>query len=71
MTIKTLTYIHDLLKEKVESEHGTYTHIRDLVTTARCDNATNIATLEKLQDKAWVDYTKARHALQDFEEQEF
>ena len=71
MTIKTLTYIHNLLKEEKEKQYEAYKHIRDIVTTARAENQPNADYLAELQDKAWDTYTQARHALEDFEEQDF
>lgn len=71
MTIKTLTYIHELLKEEKDKRYNAYVYIRDCVTKAHCDKQPNADYLEKQQEKAWEEYRKADRALDDFEDQEF
>ena len=71
MTIKTLTHIHNLLKEEKDKQYNAYAYIRDCTTTAYCDKKPNADYLKEQKDKTWNKYIEAKHALEDFEEQEF
>lgn len=71
MTIKTLTFIHDLLKEDVHIKKEAHNHMRDIVTTARANNQPNADFLAEQQNKAWNKYLEANRALEDFEEKEW
>ena len=71
MTIKTLTYIHNLLKEEKDKTYQAYIYIRDCTAKAYHDNKPNANFLKSQQDKAWEKYREADRALDDFEEQQF
>ena len=71
MTIKTLEFIHNLLKEEANKTDDAYKYIRDIATTARENEQPNADYLAQQQEAAWKKRTEAKHALEDFEEKEW
>ena len=71
MTIKTLTFIHDLLKEENQTRHNAYHYIRNLANKAVEEEAPNAEYLKKQADDAWLKHIEAVKALDDFEEKEW
>ena len=71
MTIKTLTYIHNLLKEDVKVQANAKNYIRDIANKAAEEEAPNAQYLSSQQQKALHKYLEACNALEDFEKQEW
>lgn len=71
MTVKTLTYIHNLLKEEVSKLKDAHTYIKTITTEAKEKEAPNADFLQRQTDKAWSKYIDAMNALEDFENKEW
>lgn len=75
MTIKTLEFIHKLLKEE-EARQQNALHIARANLNAQRDKEeagekTNIATYEDLYNKCFSNHCHALRALEDFEQKEW
>ena len=71
MTIKTLTYIHDLLKEECDKREKANRWMRDLANEAEEQEQPNTQTLKEQSEIAWNKYIEARNALDDFEQKDW
>lgn len=71
MTIKTLTYIHQLLIDDVARCRQANRIATDARNRAEDEEADNLQTLEDVRKKAWEHLSKAVDALADFEAQEW
>lgn len=71
MNIKTLSYIHNLLKENKEKERKAMEIARTERNKAEDDEAENFPSLEKLYRKTYESFCEASNALDDFEAQEW
>ena len=71
MTIKTLEFIHNLLKEEANKTDDAHKYMRDIVTTARENNQPNADYLAQQQEAAWKKRIEAKQALDDFEQKEW
>lgn len=71
MTIKTLTYIHNLLKEDVNTHANAKDYIRQVADKAEAEEAPNAQYLREQYNKAFNKYCEACNALQDFEAKEW
>ena len=71
MTIKTLTYIHNLLIEDVKTQTAAKDYIRTIADQAEAEEAPNAEYLRKQQQTAFDKYLKAPRALEDFEAKEW
>lgn len=71
MTIKTLTYIHNLLIEDVKTQTNAKDYTRTIADKAEAEEAPNAEYLRKQQRIAFDKYLKATRALEDFEAKEW
>lgn len=71
MTIKTLTYIHNLLIEDVKTQTQVKDYIRTVADRAEAEEAPNAEYLREQQRIAFDKYLKASRALEDFEAKEW
>lgn len=71
MTIKTLTYIHELLKEAEKTSLGAQEVARKARNEAEEKGADNFECLDSVYHKVRESYLKASTALADFEEHDF
>lgn len=71
MTIKTLEYIHRLLREEYDRIDGAYQLARKNANDAEKDNADNACALRELALSLFRERQAARRALDEFEEQDF
>lgn len=71
MTIKTLTYIHNLLIEDVKTHTNAKDYARQIAEKAEDEEAPNAQYLRELYNKAFNKYRAACNALQDFEAKEW
>lgn len=71
MTIKTLTYIHDLMCEELTKRKDAYNYIREVANKAIDEEAPNAQFLSTQRDTAWQKYIEATNALADFEAKEW
>ena len=71
MTVKTLTYIHELLKEEDRRQAGAYKLIRDAAQRANEEDAPNKQTLHEQEQRAWQRHVEALNALAEFESKEW
>lgn len=71
MTIKTLTYIHQLLIDDVARCRRANEIATDARNRAEDEEADNLQTLEEARKKTWEHLRKATNALEDFEAQEW
>lgn len=71
MTIKTLTYIHNLLKDDVNLKEGAKKHIYELWNEAVEKEYSNAEYIREQYDIARDKCYEAQHALEDFEAKEW
>ena len=71
MTIKTLTYIHNLLIDDVKTNTNAKDYARQIAEKAEDEEAPNAQYLRELYNKAFNKYLDACNALQDFEAKEW
>lgn len=71
MTVSTLTYIHELLKEEVSKREGALELIRKVYLEALDNKQPNVKCLEQQKENARKKYSKAYDALTDFESKEW
>ena len=71
MTIKTLTYIHNLLKEDVDLKSGAKKHIYELWSEAVDKEYSNAEYIREQYDLARKKLYEAENALEDFEAKEW
>lgn len=71
MTIKTLTYIHDLLKEEADKREKAYKWMRDIANAAEEQDQPNKDELKKQVEIARHKRFEAENALADFESKEW
>lgn len=71
MTIKTLTYIHNLLKEDVAQREDVKKYIREVYDTALEATDPTAEHLREQYNDAKDKYYDALHALEDFEAKEW
>lgn len=71
MTIKTLTFIHDLLTEETEKRRLANKWISEIYQKAVDEDAPNVQTLEEQKETAWNKYFEASRALDEFEQKEW
>lgn len=71
MTIKTLTYIHQLLIDDAARCRKAHQIATDARNRAEDEEAENLQALEDVRKKTWEHLRKATNALEDFEAQEW
>lgn len=71
MTIKTLTYIHNLLIENEKKTMGARKTVSQALKKAEEENADNIETLKRVNEETFRAWSKAFDSLKDFEAQEW
>lgn len=71
MTIKTLTFIHNLLKEEAAKREDAKKWILERYYEATENNAPNAETLRTQYNVAKEKYYEATNALEDFEQKEW
>ena len=71
MTVSTLTYIHELLKEEVRKCEGALELIRKVYREAVDNEQSNVECLEEQKENARKKYNKALDALTDYEAKEW
>lgn len=71
MTIKTLEYIHRLLREEYDRIDGAYQIARRNAYEAEEESAENVETLKEIQMGLFNERQEARRALEEFEDQDF
>ena len=71
MTIKTLTYIYDLLKEDVQSQENAKNYIREVYNKALEEGQENAPFLRKQYETQRNKLREAENALEDFEAKEW
>lgn len=71
MTIKTLTHIHNLLKEDVQTQENAKNYIREIYQQALDEEKDNAPFLRKQYETAREKLRNAQNALDDFEEKEW
>ena len=71
MTIKTLTYIHNLLKEDVQTHENAKAYIREIYFKAQDEEKPNAEYLRKQYENARDKLREAQNALEDFEAKEW
>lgn len=71
MTVTTLTYIHNLLKEEANKREMALKWIRESYVKAMDDEQPNVKTLEEQKEVARIKFNEANDALRDFESKEW
>lgn len=71
MTIKTLTYIHNLLKEDVQTQENAKEYIREVYNKALEEEKENAPFLRKQYETQRQKLREAENALEDFEAKEW
>lgn len=71
MTIKTLTFIHELLKDEVNRLDGAYNLAKEASQEADETEAPNAKELHELQLQMFHKRTEAQRVLDEFEAQEW
>lgn len=71
MTVKTLSHIHELLKEEEKRCAGAYKIAHEAYYKAAEEDAPNTKTLDEMQKKMRRKHTEARLALEEFEAKEW
>ena len=71
MTIKNLTYIHQLLIENEATRKASLDIVRAARSHAEDNEAANLPDLQRTCEKAWKSYNDALNALRDFEDKEW
>ena len=71
MTIKNLTYIHQLLIENEATRKAALNIVRDARNQAEDNEAANLLDLQRAYEKAWRAYNDALNARTDFEDKEW
>ena len=67
MTIKTATYIHNLLKKRVELKELILNNAREQVYNADLEDSPDIVMCEEHHKNCLKEYHEAFAALEDFE----
>lgn len=71
MTIKTLTYIHNLLKEDVETQTNAKLYIQEVYNNALEEGKENASFLRQQYETQRRKLREAENALDDFEAKEW
>ena len=71
MTIKTLTFIHELLKDEVNRLNGAYSLAAEASKEAEEAEAPNAKPLDELKMQMFRKRTEAQRVLDEFEAQEW
>ena len=74
MNIKTLEFIHELLKEKAETAKKEYKHAKEILEALEEKENLDwgrIDAQKEQKERKWQERTEAVNALEDFENQEW
>lgn len=71
MTVKTLTYIHNLLKEDANDKETTMNFVRTIYNEAVRENKPTAEHIREQYQLCRDKYWEAREALEDFERKEW